>query len=235
MLRREIISAQKRNNPGFSSNDSLFYLDGLSVDFNGKLALDSIQLKVERGEILFVTGPSGAGKTTLLKVLSGDLKPTEGRLLTPDPSRHFCTTVYQDLKLEPSLSCEANLSIAYDPSIYKNKKEFEKEVSELTSYFSIEDSLGLKIKDCNGGLKQKIAIIRALLSRPDILLADEPTSSLDQRNSEKLFEVLSYYNSKRKMTVIWASHNRNLVGQFSGRIVHMDNGKMIYSGHACFI
>ena len=84
-------------------------------------------------------------------------------------------------------------------------------------------------------MKQKIALIRALLARPNILIADEPTCSLDKESSVKLFEILNFYNLKRKLTVIWASHNRELVKQFPGKIIHLEKGKLIYSGHACFI
>ncbi|MBT6325532.1 MAG: cell division ATP-binding protein FtsE, partial [Bdellovibrionales bacterium] len=87
----------------------------------------------------------------------------------------------------------------------------------------------------NGGLRQKIAIIRALLTRPEVFIADEPTSSLDYDNAYKLYEVLNLYNAKRGMTVIWASHNRELVKKFTGRVVHLDKGKLVYSGNACFI
>jgi ABC-type phosphate/phosphonate transport system, ATPase component len=74
-----------------------------------------------------------------------------------------------------------------------------------------------------------------LMTRPNVLIADEPTASLDKESSIKLFDVLNFYNVKRKLTVIWASHNRDLVKQFPGKIVHLENGKLVYSGHACFI
>ena len=91
------------------------------------------------------------------------------------------------------------------------------------------------MEQCNGGLKQKVAILRAILSRPDILLVDEPTSALDFQSAHKLFEILSYLNKQNKMTVVWASHNKELVKRFTGRFVHLEKGKLIYSGHACFI
>jgi cell division transport system ATP-binding protein len=91
------------------------------------------------------------------------------------------------------------------------------------------------MKDANGGLKQKVAMIRALLSKPQVLLADEPTAALDKESAMKLFEILNFYNVRRNLTVVWASHNRDLVKQFPGKIVHLDGGKLIYSGHACFI
>ena len=98
-----------------------------------------------------------------------------------------------------------------------------------------KDRLHLKVNDANGGLKQKVAIIRALLTRPDVLIADEPTSSLDIDNTRRLFDVLNLYNVKRGLTVIWATHNKELIKSFTGRIIHLDNGRLVYSGNACFI
>ncbi len=130
---------------------------------------------------------------------------------------------------------ERNLWVSFDPSIYKNKNEFIKDMNELCSVLGITPHLKSKIKDTNGGLKQKVAMVRALLSKPKLLLADEPTAALDKDSATKLFEVLNFYNVKRKLTVVWASHNRDLIKQFPGKIVHLDAGKLIYSGHACFI
>ena len=93
----------------------------------------------------------------------------------------------------------------------------------------------LKVRDANGGLKHKTALIRALLTRPQVLLADEPTASLDKENAHKIFDLLNFYNVKRNLTVVWATHNRELVKNFPGKIVHIENGKLVYSGHACFI
>jgi cell division transport system ATP-binding protein len=78
-------------------------------------------------------------------------------------------------------------------------------------------------------------MVRALMTSTNILIADEPTAILDKESSIKLFDFLNFYNVKRKLTVVWASHNRELVKQFPGKIVHLENGKLVYSGHACFI
>ena len=149
--------------------------------------------------------------------------------------RPFIAQVFQDLRLIGSASCKDNLMYAYDSQIYSSKEEFISDLMELSRVFGITDRLSLKVRDANGGLKQKVAIIRALLTKPDILLADEPTSSLDYDNARKLFDVLNLLSVKRGLTVIWASHNRELVKKFNGRIVHLDKGNLVYSGHACFI
>jgi ABC-type multidrug transport system ATPase subunit len=182
-----------------------------------------------------VTGISGAGKTTLLRLLSGDIKPDRGRVSLPSPKKCFISKVFQDLRLEMNKTCEQNLWAAYDSSIYDNKKEFKKDMEELAGVLGFDNRLDLKTKDANGGLKQKVAIARALLAKPDVFIADEPTASLDSGNARRLFEILNIYNVRKGMTVIWASHNKELVKNFSGRIVHLDNGKLIYTGHACFI
>ncbi len=218
------------------SRTPLLTLEDISMDYGTTKALSSINLVVESGEVLFLTGPSGAGKTTLLKLMGKSIKPTSGSVkFHVDPRVHFIGKVYQDLRLIPRQTCEKTLDQSYDRSIYKSKKAFLSDRNELCRILGISDKLGLKIKEANGGLKQKVAIIRALLTKPSILLLDEPTSSLDAANTKKLYELLSFLNLKRGITVVWATHNKELVKDFSGRIVHLEKGKLIHSGHACFI
>lgn len=213
---------------------NLFTLENVSVDYGSIQALSNVNFVLEKGEVVFITGASGAGKTTLLKLLSGIEHPTKGSVHVP-PKNIFLTNVFQDLKLSTKLSCEDNLWVAYDPNIYSSKEEFRSDLNELCKILGVKNRLHVLAKDANGGLKQKISIIRSLLTRPDIFIADEPSSSLDFENAKKVFEVLSLYNLKRGLTVVWASHNKELVKRFTGRIVHLENGKMVYSGHACFI
>lgn len=220
-----------------NNQNYLFHLDNLSVEFGNIRALRSVQLTIYPGEILFVTGPSGAGKTSLLSVLGGHLEPTSGKAILPHnrSSKHFVSTVFQDLRLLQKKSCEDNLWMAYDATIYDSKNEFQRELEDLSRLLHVYDHLNQKIEDCNGGLRQKVAMIRALLSRPTALLADEPTSSLDKENSYRLFEVLNHLNHKKGLTLVWATHNKELIKQFPGKIAHLDAGRLVYSGHACFI
>ncbi len=215
----------------------LFHLDNLSVEFGALTALKNVQLTIYPGEILFVTGPSGAGKTTLLSVLGGHMEPTSGKAVLPHmkSSKHFVSTVFQDLRLIQKKSCEENLFMAYDASMYDSKNDFYREMQDLAKLLHVYDHLDRKIDDCNGGLRQKVAMMRALLCKPTALLADEPTSSLDKENSYRLFEVLNHYNHKKGLALVWATHNKELIKQFPGKIAHLDNGRLIYSGHACFI
>lgn len=222
-----------------SVSGPIFYCEDLSVQFGEIRALKNVQLTIEKGEVIFLTGASGAGKTTLLKILSGIEEPTSGKILRPSSlsnKKHiYISHVFQDLRLMGKYTCEENLMFAYDSNLYDSKNEFMKDMEELSRILGISDRLKLKINEANGGLKQKVAIIRSLLTRPDVFIADEPTSSLDNDNARRLFDILNLYNIKRGTTVIWATHNKELIKSFSGRIIHLDQGRLVYSGHACFI
>ena len=213
---------------------SFFNLAGVSVTFGKVAALKNINLKIKKGDIVFVTGKSGAGKSSLLNVLAGDLKPNSGSVTLPGKSS-FVSQVFQDLKLFQNRTVEENLWYAYDKKIYKNASEFSSDLLELSNVLGLRDRLGQKICDANGGMKQKVAILRALLSKPDVVLADEPTAALDKESCSKIFDLLNFYNIRKGLTVVWATHNRDLVKQFPGEIAHLENGKLIYSGKACFI
>lgn len=214
-------------------NQLVFKTDNLTVKYGNAEVLKDVSLQIRSGEIIFLTGVSGAGKTTLLNVLAGNIRQSSGQVQTLTTG--FVAQVFQDLKLIERFTCRENLQFAFDPSVYKSKKEFNSDLEELSKILGISHRLDSKLTEANGGLKQKVAIIRALLSRPAVILADEPTSALDYENAKRFFDLLNIYNTKRKMTVIWASHNRELVQKFSGRVIHLDKGRLIHSGHACFI
>ena len=228
-----------QNHLNKTHDQTIFSLEDVSVRYGDIFALDGINLNIYQGEILFITGASGAGKTSLLKLLAGSISPTKGRVLFPHNflknKKFFSVQVFQDLRLMDTQTGEQNLFQSFDRKIYDSKKSFISEMKELCRAFGIIDRIHLRVIDANGGLKQKIAMVRALLSRPDCLIADEPTCSLDYDNNRKVFDILSLYNLKKNLTVIWSSHNKEIVRKFSGRIIHLDNGKLVYTGHACFI
>ena len=213
----------------------VFHLDGATKSFGTVKALRNVNLTINKGEVLFITGKSGAGKSTLLNVLARDIQLDSGQVEHPNSKNIFIAQVFQDLKLMENRTCSENLWVSFDSKIYKNKNEFEQDMRELSRVLGFSEFMDIKIKDANGGLKQKIAMVRALLSKPQVLLADEPTAALDKESAMKLFEILNFYNVRKNLTVIWASHNRDLVKQFPGTIVHLDGGNLVYSGHACFI
>lgn len=218
------------------ATEALFRLEDVTIKFNKITALKNISLKISRSDFLFVTGVSGAGKSTLMNLIARNLKPDRGRIYRKSlRGNEFIAEIFQDLRLMNDHTVEENLFVAYDSKIHKNKNNFYTELIELARFFGISDKLTMKIEEANGGLKQQVAIIRSLLSRPTILIADEPTCSMDRQSASRVFDLLNYYNTKRGLTVIWASHNRSLVKEFNGKTVHLDKGKIVYSGYACFI
>ncbi len=225
----------KENSTFIGGNPPILHLQDINVILGNSLILKNINLNITRGEIVFITGPSGAGKTTLLRLMAGEFDHFKGRMHHNFTKDEFMGRIFQDLRLIEHLSIEQNLQFSYDPQIFKNKREFQRELLEITKFLGIDRHLDLKMSKANGGLKQLVAFTRTLLSRPSVVLADEPTCSLDFDNAKKVFDILNLYNVKRGLTVVWASHNRELVSKFSGRIIHLDKGKLVYTGHACFI
>jgi len=220
------------------TSGSLFQMRKVSHQLGGDFSLQQIQLDIDHSEIVFITGPSGAGKTTLLKILAGDINPQQGIVVVNDGvvrKDFFISCIYQDLRLIESLSIKDNLYLAYRPEAFKNFHDFERELQQLVKILNVNDRMGLKVKDANGGLKQKVAIIRSLLGRPNVILADEPTSSLDLEQTLKIYQLFEHYQKNMKMSIVWASHQRELVQRFSGRIIHLDVGRLVYAGKACFI
>jgi ABC-type multidrug transport system ATPase subunit len=209
-------------------------LQNVGVRFKKIEALKDIKLEIRQGEMLFVTGASGAGKSTLLRVLSGEVEPTSGEVIFPNKEKYFTAPIFQDLKLIEKRTVEENLMTSYDSRLYQSKEEFYKELTEIAKFLGAWEFFDLPIKNANGGLKQKTAIMRALLSKPKLILADEPTSALDRHSAYRVYELLSFYNSKKGITIVWTSHNRELVREFAGRIVHLDQGKLVFAGQACF-
>lgn len=226
----------KKKNIITGVRSTAFACDSAYVGYKDRIVLKDINFKINEGDFIFLTGESGSGKTTFLKMLSSDLIPTQGKVAgLAYESDFFVANVFQDLRLISELTIEENLNLAYDSKLYKTKQEFFSDLFQLAKIFDFSANLSKKIIDTNRGTKQLVAIVRALLTKPNMILADEPTSSLDLALSHKLFDVLNFYNSKRKLTIVWTSHNRELVKRFNGTKVHLAGGRLQYAGKATLI
>jgi ABC-type lipoprotein export system ATPase subunit len=239
MLERNSVTSIHGPEKYIKDTSLLFILKNVHVSYGNLIALENINLDITSGEKIFLTGPSGAGKSTLLKLLDGTIRPTKGQMekskLFGKINQNYSGMVFQDLRLINEWTAKDNLEIVYDPKIYRGRSDFNNELNHLCSVFNLTQKLNTKVSSINGGGRQKIAIVRSLLSRPEVLFADEPSSALDFDDTSRLYEIFSYFNQKYGMTFIWASHNRELVRKFSGRTIHLDSGKLVYMGNACFI
>jgi cell division transport system ATP-binding protein len=203
-------------------------------------ALEDVSLKVNKGEFIFITGPSGAGKTTLLKLLFCAEKADAGQIFIAGWDldrlkknsipylRRNIGIVFQDFKLLPNMTVLENIAFAMRV-VGNSEKEIKKKalnVLKLVDLMHKADDYPLHL---SGGEQQRVAIGRAVCNEPTILLADEPTGNLDTKSSVAIIDIFKEINSKGT-TVLVATHNENLFLSSGRRVVILDRGKVTEEG-----
>ena len=199
------------------------------------VALKDISLSIEEGEYLSITGPSGAGKTTLVSILGGLNSPTKGKVLFKGKDL-FCFDeqkisiwrnktigfVFQFYHLIEELTVLENIAL---PSLLgrKSAKTSFKEARKLLQYLEIEDKEKYVPSQLSGGEKQKVAIARALINSPEVILCDEPTGNLDRESAAKIITFLEELNINENKTLIVVTHNVELA-QRAKRVVSLKSG-----------
>ena len=200
-------------------------------------ALDDINLEIKDGEFVSIIGPSGAGKSTLLKMLIREEAPSSGRVLIDETNvaeledgqiphlRRKIGTIFQDFKLLSQKTAWENVAFALEV-IGASVQSIEDDVPKVLKIVGMESKALNFPHQLSGGEKQRIAIARALVHRPKILLADEPTGNLDLLNTFDVIKLLTKIN-EFGTTVVLASHNREVVNSIGRRVITMDKGKII--------
>lgn len=199
-------------------------------------ALDDISFQVEEGEFIAIIGPSGSGKSTLLHSIAGLEKPTSGNVYFYDKDiykmnkkeltilrRQKIGIIYQFYNLIPTLNVEENIIL---PIELDRKKIDTKKLDEIIKFLGLEKRKKHLPNELSGGQQQKVAIGRALMINPTIILADEPTGNLDSKSSEEIMQVLKKANKDYKQTIIMITHNLE-VAQLADRIIKIEDGKII--------
>ncbi len=199
-------------------------------------ALSDVNLKVEGGEFVFVVGPSGAGKSTLLRLLAREYPPTSGKIWVDDLDigklkskdipkyRRRIGFVFQDFKLLDDRTVFENVALALEVREFA-ELEIEKEVERILKLFEIWERRNLFPAQLSGGEGQRTAIARAIIGKPDIFLADEPTGDLDPQTSWSVLQLLNEINSWGT-TVIMATHNAEVVNTLKRRVVSIKDGRI---------
>lgn len=213
----------------------------VSKYYDGKTAaLEDVSLKIEKGEFVFVTGPSGAGKTTLLKLLFCAEKADEGQILISGWNldklkkksipylRRNTGIVFQDFKLLPNMTVLENVAFAMRVVGTPRREIKPKAISvlKLVGLAHKADDYPLRL---SGGEQQRVAVARAVGNEPAILLADEPTGNLDSRSAMEVIEIFKEINSKGT-TVLVATHNENLFLSSGRRVITLDKGRVVGVG-----
>ena len=203
----------------------------------GNTALNGVTMQIEDGEFCFLVGPSGSGKSTIIKLITGELKPTSGTVHVNGYSlerirkreipylRRTVGVVFQDFRLIPNMTVYDNVAFAMRVIGARNK-----EIKERVPY--VLDLVGLETKgrrfpgELSGGEQQRLAIARALVNNPSMIIADEPTGNLDPERSFEIMALLQEINNLGT-TVLVVTHEKNLVETFAKRVIAIDEGVVV--------
>ncbi len=204
--------------------------------YGARNALEDISLHIQKGEFIFVHGPSGAGKTTLLKLLYLGERATKGQILIDGVNLQRITSkrlpflrrkigvVFQDFKLIDTQTVFQNIALPLEVTAH-DKKYIRKKVSYVLRMVGLENRTNSFPPYLSGGEQQRIAIARAVVNEPMILLADEPTGNLDAGSSQIVLNLLRQLHI-RGATVLIATHDRELVSQSNDRVIFLNKGRI---------
>ncbi|MHA1250566.1 MAG: ABC transporter ATP-binding protein [Candidatus Helarchaeota archaeon] len=211
-----------------------YSLDGVKIQ-----ALNNINLEIHQGEVILLLGPSGSGKTTLLSIMGFLLHPTrgtlhfKGKIFNENSSqkdllfarRKSIGFIFQSFNLIKSLTALQNVEIM--AKIYGIRKTFDKSTCvRLLEELNLGNRLNFHPVNLSGGERQRIAIARALISNPQLILADEPTGNLDSKNGRKIGEIFRKIADDRKTTIFCATHDTRL--EFcADRVLNIEDGKLL--------
>ncbi len=203
---------------------------------NKVVALDNVSFSVEKGEFVSIVGASGSGKSTLLHLLGGVDRPTSGKVLINDTDifkmnddelaifrRRQVGLIYQFYNLIPILNVRENITL---PLELDNKKVSDEEVDNLIKMLGLDKRSKHLPNELSGGEQQRTSIGRALITRPAIVLADEPTGNLDTKASEEIVSLLKKSNKEMKQTIIMITHNLELA-KVADKIIEIADGRIV--------
>lgn len=203
---------------------------------NKVVALNHVSFSVEEGEFVTILGPSGSGKSTLLHLLGGVDKPTSGKVYIGGQSiyemkereltafrRREIGQIYQFYNLIPVLNVEENICL---PMLLDHRQAERKDLDELLELLGLTERVNHLPSELSGGQQQRVAIGRALISKPKLILADEPTGNLDQKNSREIIKLFRELNEKYGQTILLITHDEKIAEQ-AERILVIEDGQIV--------
>ena len=216
-------------------------IKGVTKSFGSLQVLKGIDLRIEKGEIVSIVGPSGAGKTTLLQILGTLDKPDSGSVVVDGTETSTLSTnklsefrnihlgfVFQFHQLLPEFTAIENIMIpAYIAGM--KPKETRSRAEELLAFMGLSDRATHKPNELSGGEKQRVAVARALMNNPAVILADEPSGSLDSKNKEELHKLFFELRDKFGQTFVIVTHDETLA-TLTDRTIHLKDGRIVGEG-----
>ncbi|MEN9390257.1 MAG: hypothetical protein RLZZ283_357 [Candidatus Parcubacteria bacterium] len=216
----------------------MIYFDHVSKIYNEQSrALDDVTLTIEPKEFVSVVGHAGAGKTTMLRMILAEDTPTHGAVFFDSTDVHKIPrgelhtlrkkigTVFQDFRLIPTKTAYENIAFAMEAQ-GRTDDEIEADVPHVLDLVDLAEKAWNFPRELSGGERQRVAIGRAIVNQPDVLLADEPTGNLDPINTYQVVEILKRIN-ELGTTVILTSHNKGVVDSLGRRVITMDQGRVV--------
>jgi cell division transport system ATP-binding protein len=215
----------------------MIYFDKVTKKYGDTAALEDVTLSVAPKEFISIVGHSGAGKTTLLKLLLAEERPTDGVVFfesvdinnLPSSALHHYRRrigmVFQDFRLIPNKTAYENIAFAME-AVGRTDDEIKSDVPYILELVNLSDKALHFPSQLSGGEKQRIAIGRAIINQPDIIVADEPTGNLDPINAYEVVEILKKIN-QLGTTVVITTHNKGVVDAIGKRVITIDRGRMV--------
>ena len=216
----------------------MIYFNNVSKVYNiDSVALDDVTLTVTKGEFVSIVGHSGAGKTTLVKMILADDVPTDGtvffesinvfKLKNKDLTklRRRIGVVFQDFKLLSNKTAYENIAFAME-AVGKSNEEIESDIPHVLELVDLSKKMHHFPHQMSGGEQQRLAIARAIINQPELIIADEPTGNLDAINTYEIVQILKKINDLGT-TVVLTTHNRGVIDSVGGRVITMEKGKVI--------
>jgi len=204
---------------------------------NGVTALREVDLTINQGEFVYIVGPSGAGKSTFMKMMYREEKPTSGSFLfkgievgklknrqIPELRRQI-GVIFQDFKLLPSLTVYENVAFALEV-VGEDKAQIRKKVLEVLDLVKLKHKERNYPDELSGGEQQRISIARAIVNRPSLVIADEPTGNLDPETSWEIMNIFEEINN-RGTTIVMATHNKEIVNTIRHRVIAIEGGRIV--------
>lgn len=215
----------------------MIYFNNVSKVYRDAVALDDVTVAITAGEFVSIVGHSGAGKTTLTKMILAEDAPTDGTVFFESVNVHKIKNkdltklrrrigvVFQDFKLLPNKTAYENIAFAME-AVGKTDEEIASDVPHVLELVDLSHRVNHFPTQMSGGEQQRLAIARAIINQPELIIADEPTGNLDPINTHEIVQILKKINDLGT-TVILATHNKGVVEAVAKRVITMENGKII--------
>lgn len=215
----------------------MIYFNNVTKKYRDNVSLEDVNLSITQGEFVAVVGHSGAGKTTLTKLILAEESPTDGNIFFESTDIHKLSKkdltkfrrkvgiVFQDFRLLSNKTAYENIAFAME-ALERNEEEIRQDVPHILELVDLTSRASHFPHQLSGGEKQRLAIARAIITQPDLIIADEPTGNLDPINTNEVVNLLKKINDLGT-TIILTTHNRDVVSKIKKRVITLENGRVV--------